>query len=474
MSANIMMTAAEAATRLDAIHLNTDAVDTGFTGVSTDSRSIAKGELFVALKGENFDGHSYLEQAIAQGAAAALVSQETKTAAPIPQIMVADTLLALGRLAKIWRAQFAIPMLALTGSNGKTTVKEMLRTILLAHYGSADKVLATDGNLNNNIGLPLTMLRLNAAHQVAVFEMGMNHLLEIDYLTRLAEPDVALLIQAGTAHIGELGSRDAIAQAKGEIFTGLPAHGIAVINMHDRFGTYWRGLASVSDKRVISFGIAPADDVVGEFSAEALTIRHAGAIVTVHLQVVGEHNQRNALAAASGAIALNIPLNTIRDGLENFEGVAGRLRAYQGHQKATIIDDTYNANPDSVRAAIEVLRARPGKRLLVLGDMGELGSAALEMHRDIGTYAKHANLDGLYALGELTAATVMAAGAVIAASPTITAGGHFKTVDDLVKAIQPELGPDVTVLVKGSRFMKMERVVQKLVGDFQSHPGATH
>jgi len=465
MSAAIMMTAAEAATLLGAVCLNPDVANSGFTGVSTDSRSIAQGELFVALKGENFDGHAYLEQALARGAAAALVSQEIKTSVPIAQIRVADTLLALGQLAKIWRARFAIPMLALTGSNGKTTVKEMLRAILIAHHGSADKVLATDGNLNNNIGVPLMMLRLNPAHQVAVFEMGMNHLREIDYLTRLVTPDVALLIQAGTAHIGELGSREAIAQAKGEIFAGLPPHGTAVINMHDRFGAYWHGLASVRSKRVIGFGIAAEDDVMGEFSADALIIRHADEAVTVHLQVAGEHNQRNALAAAAGAIAMGVPLRTIRDGLEDFEGVAGRLRAYEGHQKATIIDDTYNANPDSVCAAIDVLRSLPGKRLLVLGDMGELGSSAMEMHSDVGTYAKHANLDGVYALGKLTEATIMALGA---------RGWHFENIDDLVEVIEPQLAANVTVLVKGSRFMKMELVVQKLVADIPSHSGVSH
>ena len=460
MSAAIMMTAADAAMKLGAICINGDA---GFTGVSTDSRSIASGELFVAIKGENFDGHAYVEQALARGASAALVSHEVKTSTPIPQIMVGDTLMALGRLAQIWRSRFIIPMLALTGSNGKTTVKEMLRSILIAHHGHAASVLATEGNLNNHIGLPLMMLRLNASHKVAVFEMGMNHLMEMDYLSRLVEPDVALIIQAGTAHIGELGSREAIAQAKGEIYAGLPPDGIAVVNMHDRFGSYWRGLAG--SRRVIGFGIAAEDDVIGEFSADAVTIRYAGESVSVRLHVAGEHNQRNALAAAAAAIALNVPLATIRAGLEDFEGVPGRLRAYEGHKKATIIDDTYNANPDSVRAAIDVLRTRPGKRLLVLGDMGELGCQATEMHSDVGTYAKHANLDGVYALGKLSEATVMALGA---------SGWHFETVDDLVDEIEPLLAPNVTVLVKGSRFMKMERVVAKLVPNFSVNLEAAH
>ena len=453
MSAKFMMTASEAAAMLGAICVQGDA---SFTGVSTDSRNIGPGELFIALNGENFDGHAYLEKAQARGAAAALVSREIKTAVLLPQIVVTDTLLALGQLAKAWRNRFTIPVLALTGSNGKTTTKEMLRAIFTAHYGSDVAVLATEGNLNNNIGLPLTMLRLNADHKVAVFEMGMNHLLEIDYLTHLAEPDVALLIQAGTAHIGELGSREAIAQAKGEIFSGLRANGVAVINMHDRFAAYWRCLVDglTQPHRIIGFGIAPEDDVVGTFSTEALTIRHDGEAVNAHLHVAGEHNQRNALAAAAAAIALNVPLTTIREGLEDFEGVAGRLRTFEGHNKATIIDDTYNANPDSVRAAIDVLRAKQGKRILVLGDMGELGAEAIEMHADIGLYAKHAELDGVVAIGKLTEATVMSLG---------VSGWHFEQIDDLVDELLPLLAPDVTVLVKGSRFMKMERVVSKLV-----------
>ena len=433
--------------------------DIVITGVSTDSRTIAPGELFVALAGDNFDGHNYLQSALARGAAAALVSHETNSASALPQIIVGDTLLALGRLAQSWRSRFAIPMIALTGSNGKTTVKEMLRSILVAHTGSATAVLATEGNLNNHIGVPLMMLRLNAAHRFAVFEMGMNHLLEIDYLTRLVTPDVALIIMAGTAHIGEVGSREAIAQAKGEILAGLPASGIAVINRHDRFGEYWYRLAG--SRKVIGFGVLPEDDVVGEISAECLTIRHGGESIAVRLHVVGEHNQRNALAAAAAALAVGVPLATIAEGLEEFEGVAGRLRSYEGHGNATIIDDTYNANPDSVRAAIDVLKTRQGKRFLVLGDMGELGAAARDMHSEIGLYAKHANLDGVFALGELTEATIMAMGA---------SGWHFDSIAELVDEVLPRLTPNATVLVKGSRFMKMERVVAKFVPNFHGAP----
>ena len=458
---NHLMSIREAAASLGAVIVNADTnSEVVLAGVSTDSRSIGPGELFVALRGESFDGHDYVEAALGRGAAAALVSREVGTSSSLPKIIVGDTLIALGQLAKNWRSRFTIPMIALTGSNGKTTVKEMLRAILAAHAGSSAAVLATEGNLNNHIGVPLMMLRLNTAHRYAVFEMGMNHLLEIDYLTGLVQPGVALIIMAGTAHIGELGSREAIAQAKGEILAGLPAHGTAVINMHDRFGQYWRDLAG--ERKVIGFGVLPEDDVVGEFSPETLTILHAGDAITVHLHVAGEHNQRNALAAAAAALAVGVPLVTIGEGLEDFEGVAGRLRSYEGHGNATIIDDTYNANPDSVRAAIDVLKARRGKRLLVLGDMGELGPAARDMHSEIGIYAKHANLDGVFALGKLTEATVMAMGA---------SGWHFDSIDGLVEEVLPRLAPNVTVLVKGSRFMKMERVVAKLVPNFH---GASH
>ena len=460
-SVNRLMSLREAAAAVGAAMVNIGVEgDAALAGVSTDSRNISAGELFVALPGENFDGHDYVEAAQARGAAGAMVSRAIATPSPFPQIIADDTLLALGRLAQSWRSRFTLPIIALTGSNGKTTVKEMLRAILRAHTGSSATVLATEGNLNNHIGVPLMMLRLNEQHRYAVLEMGMNHLLEIDYLTRMLKPDVALIIMAGTAHIGELGSREAIAQAKGEILAGLPRDGVAVINMHDRFGEYWRGLAG--DRRVIGFGVLPADEVQGEFSAEALTIRHGDKSVTVHLHVAGEHNQRNALAAAAAAIAVGVPLATIGEGLEDFDGVAGRLRTYEGHGGATIIDDTYNANPDSVRAAIDVLKTRRGKRLLVLGDMGELGPAAREMHGEIGVYAQNANLDGVFALGQLTESTVMAMG---------TSGWHFDSIDELVQEVLPQLNPNATVLVKGSRFMKMERVVAKLVPNFH---GTSH
>jgi UDP-N-acetylmuramoyl-tripeptide--D-alanyl-D-alanine ligase len=376
----------------------------------------------------------------------------------LPQIVVRDTRKGYGQLAKLWRNRFTPRVLALTGSNGKTTVKEMLRSILIAHTGDEKQVLATEGNLNNDVGVPQMMLRLNDAHRYAVFEMGMNHPGEIDYLSRLVEPDVALINMAGTAHIGELGSREAIAKAKGEIYSGLKTGGVAVINMHDRFGSYWRDIAG--QHKILSFGIAPEDKLVGEFGHDALTISVEGASISVRLQLPGEHNQRNALAAAAGAIALGLPLDAIKRGLESFAGVAGRLRSYRGHNLATIIDDTYNANPDSVKAAVKVLAAKKPPRILVLGDMGELGADAPAMHREIGEFAQKSGVEKLYALGDLSRETAAAFG---------RNATHFDTADALTNALLPQLNQHMSVLVKGSRFMRMERIVERLVPDYHGH-----
>ncbi len=428
--------------------------DPELTGVSTDTRSVKPGELFVALRGENFDGHDYVAKAQENGAVAALVEHEIADCA-LPQVVVGDARIAFGRIARYWRRRFKLPVLALTGSTGKTTVKEMLRSILVAHTGDANAVLATQGTLNNDIGVPQMLLRLRAHHRFAVFELGMNHLGEIDALTRLVEPDVAMVTMAGTAHIGELGSREAIAQAKSEILTALAPDGIAVINMHDRFGTYWRNLAN--GHQIIGFGVAAEDDVRGTIDRDSLDITWQGRKISVRLQVPGEHNLINALAAGAGACALGIPLDTIRNGLESFSGVEGRLRTFTGHNSATIVDDTYNANPDSVKAAIRVLAARKPPRYLVLGDMGELGEGGKEMHREIGAYARTAGIEKLYALGELS----REAAAAFGANAT-----HFSSIEELTSALRPLLEPHLTVLVKGSRFMKMERVVEKLVPDY--------
>ncbi|MDP2759194.1 MAG: UDP-N-acetylmuramoyl-tripeptide--D-alanyl-D-alanine ligase [Sideroxyarcus sp.] len=433
--------------------------DARFTAVSTDTRTIAAGDLFVALKGEHFDGAQFVAQALAAGAVAAVVNESSRAAlAQIPNpkskiLYVEDTRLALGQLAAHWRRQFDLPLVAITGSNGKTTVKEMLAAILRAATGNAEGVLATRGNLNNDIGMPLTLLKLRASHRYAVIEMGMNHPGEIDYLTRIAHPAVALINNASGAHLAGLGSIEAVARAKGEIFAGLDAHGTAVINADDAHAALWRTLA---DKhRVLDFGLAYQAAVKGKWQAQGyggmLTAHTPAGELRVALQVPGEHNARNALAAATAALALEVPLNVIAGALAGFNGVAGRLQRKAAKGGATLIDDTYNANPASMHAALEVLAQATGKRIFVLGDMGELGDHAAQFHREIGITARELGIERLLALGELSAQAVSEFGA---------GAQHCADIETLQQALDQELDAQTTVLVKGSRYMKMERVVQ--------------
>jgi UDP-N-acetylmuramoyl-tripeptide--D-alanyl-D-alanine ligase len=473
-NASMNMSLSDCARRLSAtLYLPNPTINAVFEGISTDSRRVGSQQLFVALKGEFFDGHDYVPALVSGasgGAVAAVVSR--KIDAEIPQIIVGDTMWAYGQLAQYWRSRFSLPTIGITGSNGKTTVKEMLRAILAVHVGDTDAVLATEGNLNNNIGVPQMMLRLQSQHRMAVFEMGMNHLHEIDYLTRLVVPDVALIIMAGTAHIGEVGSREAIAQAKGEIYLGLRHDGVALINIDDAFAAYWRGIVGEDNKRrVVTFGTHYAAMVRGALHHDGLQLTIANVSANIQLAVLGEHNQRNAIAAAAGAHALGVPLATIAVGLANFTGVDGRLRAYQGLQGAIVIDDTYNANPDSMRAAIDVLAATTGEKFLVLGDMGELGEASKKMHAEIGEYARDANIDALFAMGEDAHAYVKACATRGTSSTRAT---HYRDVDDLVAALTPRLHRGATVLVKGSRFMKMERVIKKIAPQYGQHNKDTH
>ena len=432
--------------------------DADFSGVSTDSRSIAAGELFVALKGDKFDGHAYVADVLARAAAGALVTREFAAAHPdLPLIAVADTRLALGALAAHWRGRFAIPLLGITGSNGKTTVKEMCAAILRAQFGDApDSVLATAGNLNNDIGLPLTLLKLRATHRAAVIEMGMNHAGEIDYLTRLAAPTVALVNNAQRAHLEGLGSVQDIALAKGEIFAGLAADGVAVFNADDPQADIWRELSR--DRRQLSFGLDQAAEVCGRFASHGLggelhLVTPWGETAAT-LAVPGRHNARNACAAAAATLAAGASLDAVKQGLESFAGVRGRLQRRAGRNGALVVDDSYNANPDSMRAAIDVLASVPGKCVLVMGDMGEAGAAAGQFHDEIGGYAKSHGIDRLLCLGELSAAAAHNFG---------EGGQHFESIEDLIKALLAEMEPQATVLVKGSRFMRMERVVAAIV-----------
>jgi UDP-N-acetylmuramoyl-tripeptide--D-alanyl-D-alanine ligase len=436
-----------------ALHAHFVGADVRINAVSTDTRGIAQGDLFVALKGENFDGAQFVEQAAQAGAVAAIVKEGSVLEdVSCPVLFVHDTRIALGKLAAYWRKQFDMPLLAITGSNGKTTVKEMLAAILSAHVGE-EGVLATRGNFNNDIGMPLTLLKMRAQHRYAVIEMGMNHPGEIEYLTRLAQPDVALINNATGAHLQGLGSVEGVARAKGEIFAGVKNNGTAIINADDAYAGLWRTLA---DKhRVFDFALEHPAEVKGGwqvqgFGGELRAYTPAGELRAV-LQVPGEHNARNALAAATAALAVHVPMETIVRALEGFGGVAGRLQRKQALNGATLIDDTYNANPASMHAALEVLAQADGKRIFVLGDMGELGSDAAQFHREIGIAARELGIEHLYALGALSANAVSEFG---------DGAQHFSDVEALQKSLEQELDAQTTVLVKGSRFMKMERVVQ--------------
>ena len=428
--------------------------DPAIAGVSTDTRAIAAGQLFVALRGERFDAHDFLDQAIAAGATALLVSDAARVPAGVPALVVDDTRSALGKLAAAWRARFAIPVIAVTGSNGKTTTKEMIAAILKAQFG--DTVLATRGNLNNDIGLPLTLLRLDETHRAAVIEMGMNHPGEIAYLAPLGAPSVAVVTNAQRAHLEGMGDMDEVAREKGGIFSGLAADGIAVINADDRYAPLWLQMAG--NHPVRSFGIERAADVhaaVRQHGLETLlTLAAPEGKAEFRLPVPGRHNARNAVAAAAACLAAGVPLPAVVAGLERFPGVKGRLQVRAGRAGAVVLDDTYNANPDSVRAGIEVLAATIGRKILVLGDMGEIGEASGQYHDEIGGYAKSQGVDLLFGIGDACQQAVRNFG---------EGARHFCNVDKLIAAVNRELGPETTVLVKGSRFMKMERVADAIV-----------
>jgi UDP-N-acetylmuramoyl-tripeptide--D-alanyl-D-alanine ligase len=446
-----MMLLSEATKAMQATLLG---ADVAFNSVGTDSRNVTKGQLFVALQGDNFDGHRFATQAIAQGAAAVLISDKNLNVQPA--ILVDDTCQSLGELAAYWRSKFSIPLAAVTGSNGKTTVKEMLASILSAACDQPNEVLATVGNLNNHIGLPLTLLKLNAQHRYAVAEMGMNHAGEISYLSKIGKPTVALINNAGNAHIGELGSLEAIARAKGEIFEGLAADGTAVINADDVFVPLW--LSLIGQRKIVTFGLKNKADVTAQYqlhaSASDIEISTPQGEVNVSLPSPGLPNVMNALAATATALAMGASLQAVASGLESYAGVKGRLQQKSGLNGALVIDDTYNANPMSMKVAIDVLMAMPGEKVLVLGDMGELGDDAAEMHAEIGSYAKASGIKNLFVLGDMSVEAAKAFGA---------GAKHYVTPQGLVTELLTQMKQGTNVLVKGSRFMAMERVVNEIV-----------
>ncbi|MBS0609229.1 MAG: UDP-N-acetylmuramoyl-tripeptide--D-alanyl-D-alanine ligase [Proteobacteria bacterium] len=418
--------------------------------VHTDTRTLAAGDLFVALKGERFDANSFLPQARAAGAAAAITHGGLQ-AAGLPGIEVPDTLAALGVLAAGWRAQFGLPLIAVTGSNGKTTVTQMIAAVLRAWKGEA--ALATQGNFNNDVGLPLTLLRLRPTHAAAVTELGMNHPGEIAYLADIARPTVALVNNAQREHLEFMHTVEAVARENGSVLTALAPDGVAVFPAADTFTPLWRGLAGRC--RCLTFGgdeadvrCAEAQWVDGTWQLRVHT--PAGAFDT-RLAIAGRHNVMNALAATACALAAGVPPEAIAQGLAAFEPVKGRSRALALHYKGraiTLVDDSYNANPDSVRAAIDVLAELPGPRLLVLGDMGEVGNQGPQFHAEAGAHARSRGIEQVFALGALS---VHMAGA-----------RHFDDMAALIAAVRAQLPEVGSVLVKGSRFMRMEQVVQAL------------
>ncbi len=424
--------------------------DVAFTAVATDSRRLPAGALFVALTGPNFDGHEFVAAAREQGACAALV--ERPAADPLPQLRVADTRLALGRLAAAWRSRFTGPLIALTGSNGKTTLKEMIAAILRLR----GPTLATEGNLNNDLGVPLTLLRLTGEHAHAVIEMGANHHGEIAYLTGLARPDVAVINNAGPCHLEGFGDVAGVARGKGEIFQGLGPDGVAVINRDDVYADYWAGLNA--GRRMVDFGLDQPAQVRGRVLDPARNRFRLTADeeeVEITLPLPGRHNVRNALAAAAAALAVGATLAEVRQGLENLRGVGGRMQRLVGWHGGAVIHDAYNANPASLAAALAAVGTEPGRKWLVLGDMLELGPTAEALHAQSGREARTAGFERLYAVGEHSRA---------AARAFADGGVHYENVEALIAELTRDLenGEPAIVLVKGSRGMRLERVAAAL------------
>jgi len=428
--------------------------DVSFDGVSIDSRSVGAGQLFVALTGPRFDGHDYLADVQAKGAVAALVEREVE-GVDLPQLVVADCRVALGQLGALNRAGFDKPVAAITGSSGKTTVKEMLACILRTR----GPVLATRGNLNNDLGAPLTLLEIASEHSAAVIELGASRLGEIRYTVGLTQPQVVILNNAGTAHVGEFGGPEKIVEAKGEILEGLSEGGTAVLNLDDKAFAIWDKRAG--DKRVLSFALnnPQADFYASDIGRDArgcpaFTLHSAAGSVAVQLNLLGTHNVSNALAAAAAAQALGVSLPGIAAGLNAVQPVKGRTVAQITANGVRVIDDSYNANPTSMCAAIDILAGFSGRTVLVLGDIGELGQWAQEGHQMVGDYAR-GKVDALYAVGSNMTHAVRAFGAE---------GRHFATQAELIDAVSSETASDTTILIKGSRSAAMENVVAALCG----------
>jgi UDP-N-acetylmuramoyl-tripeptide--D-alanyl-D-alanine ligase len=427
--------------------------DHAYTGVSTDTRALRAGEIYLALRGPRFDGNDFIDAAAAAGAIAAVVDRPV-AGAPLPLIQVADGQAALTAAARGWRERFAGVVVGVAGSNGKTTVKEMTAAIL-AQRGAC---LATRGNLNNHIGVPLTVLRLSDEHRSAVIEIGANRPGEVADLVRIARPDVGLITNAGAEHLEGFGDIDGVARAEGEMVAGLDADDVAILNADDPYADLWRGMTRA---RVVTFGIDDADFSAVDVSEEladsgfrtTYTLRTPQGTRAVRLNVGGRHNLRNSLAAAAAAVSAGASLDDVVAGLAAMQPVAGRLQPGRTTQGARLIDDSYNANPSSMRAGIDVLVSMPGRHWLVMGDMGELGEHARTSHVEVGQYARERGVQRLFATGPLSTLAVEAFGA---------GAEWFADTEALARTVNAALTPDVTLLVKGSRSNRLERVVTSL------------
>jgi UDP-N-acetylmuramoyl-tripeptide--D-alanyl-D-alanine ligase len=434
--------------------------DAAITSTSIDTRAIQPGELYVAIKGHQFDGNEFVGKAEQAGAIAAILHRGYAT--KLPHVLVNDTRLALGQLASAWRNKASAKIVGITGSNGKTTVKEMTAAVL----GMAGSVLFTKGNLNNDIGVPLTLLRLNETHQYAVIEMGANHIGEIAYVNAVAKPDVVILNNAGAAHIEGFGSLDGVAKGKGEIIETLKSDGIAILNRDDKYFGYWQSL--MGNRKILSFGLsADADitarnietEIIADAFATTFDLVVHQTLLKVQLKLAGEHNVMNALAATAAGLALALSPEQIKQGLESVKPVTGRLQPLVGRLGNIVIDDTYNANATSLKAGLDVLVNCKGKHWVVLGAFGELGSDSAKIHEEIGELIISKGVVRLLAIGSDAKNTVRVFG---------KGATFFDSQDELINTLKAELTGDETVLIKGSRMQQMEQVVAALVGNFRA------
>jgi UDP-N-acetylmuramoyl-tripeptide--D-alanyl-D-alanine ligase len=418
---------------------------TVFTGITTDSREVAPGMLFAALPGENFDGHDHIDQAQSRGAVAALVSRRVET--DLPVLEVADVLNALGVLAADWRQSCPARVVGITGSNGKTTVKEMVASVLRQE----GTVLATKGNFNNELGLPLTLFQLSKSHDYAVLEMGASNPGDIAYLARIAKPQIGLVNNIGPAHLKGFVNEEGVARAKGEMFAALPADGVAIMNAAEPWVDLWQDMNQAGS--IYYFNGEGEGHIQASHTEDGVMVNTPAGAFPLELPLPGEHNLTNALAATAICLALDVPIYHIKTGLEAVEPVPGRLSLVHASSGWTVIDDTYNANPASLYAALQVLSSHAGEPWLVLGDMKELGSDSHKMHAELGDAARILGVRRLFALGELSIATVEAFG---------DHAMHFNSREELIETLRAQIEPGVACLVKGSRSMGMEHVVRAI------------